>query len=123
MPSITDIFGANATVITSDTTVTATSLEPVLIIKASDLETWNDRTQVQNPNKWVTAILRKAMSYFAADNRLNDGTMSMTVAPTYLSLADRDVGGSTVTKTWYQIGVNLYTSFTGPLYPDPDDVA
>ncbi len=123
MPTITDIFGTGAQVITSDTTITATPIDPVLIIPSSALVTWNDKTQVNNPNKWLTAIARGAMAYFAVDNRLDDGTLSVTVAPTYLSLTDRTVAGASVTKTWHQIGINVYTPFTGPTYPDPDDVA
>jgi len=123
MPSISDVFGAGSQVISSDTTITATPQNPVLVIPASALPSWNDKTQIQNPNKWIAAIARTGMDYFAVDNRLNDGSLAMTIAPTYLSLADRTVGGNSVTKTWYQIGINLYTPFTGPQFVDPDDVA
>jgi hypothetical protein len=121
MPLITDVFGTDSFVLSTDQTVAATTLNPVLVIPASGLTTWNDKTQIQNPNKWLTAIARNAQDFFA--DKLNDGTLALTVAPTYLSLAERVISGNSVTKTWYQIGINCYTPFTGPQFVDPDDVA
>ncbi len=116
-PTITAFFGDDAQVLTSTTSVTATTTEPVLVIKQSDFtaEGWDSLTSgdESDPEKWVTAIIRKINTF---SNANTDDVPNVVVTPPILGLESR----TETLKRRYSYSVDIYQPDTGSTEPDPD---
>lgn len=122
-PTITDFFGANATILTATTSVTASTADPVLVIRASDFATWGSATAgATNPQKWLTNIMNKAYEFFQISANLSDQSINCVVTLAFVTLADRIVGSTTTRKRQFSYAVDIYAPDSGSNTPDPDDI-
>lgn len=116
-PTIANFFGANAAVLTSTTSITASAGSPVLVIKFSDFaaQSWDalvagDET---DPEKWTTAIARKIYDFSVANT---DDIPNVVITSPILGLESRN---STL-KRRFSYGLDIYQPDTGSSSPDPD---
>jgi hypothetical protein len=122
-PTITNFFGANATVLTEETLVTASGFDPVLLIRASDFASWaNPGLASDNPQKWLTNIMNFAYQFFQVSANLSDESINCVVTLAFVTLADRIVGSTTTRKRQFSYAVDIYAPDAGSNVPDPDDI-
>ncbi len=118
-PTVTNFFGANATVLTANAQTSATALDPVLVIRYSDFtaEGWNALANGEelDPEKWVTAIVKKIKAWSMAN--LDDIPNVVITAP-LVGLEQRNA----TLKRRYSYGVDIYQVDTGTSEPDPDSI-
>jgi hypothetical protein len=119
MPAtIANFFGANASVLTATTSITASTADPVLVIRYSDFaaEAWNSLVSGNEtkPEKWTSAIIRKINNYSTANS--GDDTLNVIVTDPILGLEVR----SSTLKRRYSYSVDVYQADTGSTQPDPD---
>lgn len=122
-PTIANYFGTNATVLTATTSVTASTADPVLVIRASDFATWGSATAgATNPQKWLTNIMNKAYEFFQISSNLSDQSINAVVTLAFVTLADRIVGSTTTRKRQFSYAVDIFAPDAGSNTPDPDDI-
>jgi hypothetical protein len=116
-PTIANFFGASAQALTATTSVTASAIDPVLVIKYSDFaaQAWNalvagDET---DPEKWITAIARKIYDFSVANT---DDLANVVITAPILGLESRN---STL-KRRFSYGLDIYQADSGSSAPDPD---
>lgn len=116
-PTIPNFFGDTAQVITVTTSITASAIAPVLIIKQADFtaESWNALVagNETDPEKWITAIVRKIATFSTANV---DDIPNVVITPPVLGLESR----TNILKRRYSYGVDIYQPDTGSTDPDPD---
>jgi hypothetical protein len=122
-PTIDNYFGANATVLTATTSVTASAADPVLLIRASDFADWGSATAgSSSPQKWLTSIMNKAYQFFQISANLSDQSINCVVTLAFVTLADRIVGSNTTRKRQFSYAVDIFAPDAGSNTPDPDDI-
>lgn len=122
-PTIANYFGTNATVLTATTSITASTVDPVLVIRASDFAAWGSATAgATNPQKWLTNIMNKAYEFFQVSTNLSDQSINCVVTLAFVTLADRIVGSTTTRKRQFSYAVDIYAPDLGSNTPDPDDI-
>lgn len=116
-PTIQNFFGATAEVLTTTTSITASAIAPVLVIKQSDFtaEGWNALVagNETDPEKWTTAIIRKINTFSTANT---DDVPNIVITPPILGLESR----TNTLKRRYSYSVDIYQPDTGSTQPDPD---
>ena len=116
-PNIANFFGANASVLTSTTSVTASAGDPVLVVKFSDFaaQSWNALVagDQSDPEKWMTAIARKIYDFSAANT---DDIPNVVITDPILGLESRN---STLMRR-FSYELDIYQPDTGSSAPDPD---
>jgi hypothetical protein len=116
--SINNFFGDNASVLTAITSITASTADPVLVIRHSDFasQSWNNLASgdQSNPEKWMSAIIRKINDY--SNVNTGDDTLNVVVTDPILGLEVR----SATLKRRYSYSVDVYQADTGSTQPDPD---
>lgn len=116
-PNIGNFFGANAVSLTSTTSVTATALDPVLVIKYSDFvaQGWDSLASgdQNDPEKWISAIVRKIYDFSVANT---DDLPNVVVTAPILGLESRN----NILKRRFSYGLDIYQPDTGSSAPDPD---
>jgi hypothetical protein len=116
-PTIPGLFGANATVMTTSASVTASSSDPVLVLKFSDFAStgWNTPAGATNAEKWLAAIILKARAFYASNA---DEVPNVAIGAPFLGLSNRN----SLIKREYNYSVAIYETDTGAAAPDPDNV-
>jgi hypothetical protein len=116
-PTIANFFGTNAQILTSDTNVVATAGSPVLVVRYSNFtaEDWTALTagQETDPEKWLTAIIRKVNTFSVANL---DDIPNVVITDPILGLESR----TNTLKRRYSYSVDIYQPDTGSTKPDPD---
>jgi hypothetical protein len=116
-PTIANFFGTNAAILTSNTSVTASAADPVLVIKFSDFtsQEWDALTagQEQKPEKWVAAITRKIRDW---SNANTDDIPNVVITDPIVGLETRE----SVLKRRFSYSIDIYQPDSGSAAPDPD---
>ena len=116
-PTITNFFGQNATVLTSNTSVTASAADPVLVMKYSDFasQSWDTLAVGDEtiPEKWVTAIARKIRDF---SNANTDDVPNVVITDPIVGLESRE----NVLKRRFSYSLDIYQTDSGSTAPDPD---
>ncbi len=116
-PTIANFFGANAQVLTASTTVTASTADPVLVVKYSDFATqaWNALVSgdQNKPEKWITAIARKIVDF---SNSNVDDIPNVVITDPIVGLESRQ----SVLKRRFSYSLDVYQTDSGSTTPDPD---
>ena len=116
-PTIANFFGANAQILTSDTSITASTGAPILVIKQADFsaEAWTALVTDDelDPEKWITAIVRKINTFSKANL---DDTPNVVITDPILGLESR----TNTLKRRYSYSLDIYQPDTGSTQPDPD---
>lgn len=74
-PTISDYFGSQAEVLTTEATLTPDSTDPILVIKLSDFDDvgLNTVENLDDPDKILAAIIKKAKVFTDADTAEDSG--------------------------------------------------
>ena len=121
-PTISQIFGANATVMTATASVTASSSDPVLCIKFSDLASTglSEAASSSNAEAWLGALIKMASAFTASNaDEVPRITVEAPTADSFLSIVSRN--GTQRLQLPYS--VNVYETFSGSVSFDPDNLA
>ena len=117
IPTIANFFGANAQTLTATTSVTASAIDPVLVIKHSDFtaQAWNSLVagDETDPEKWITAIARKIYDFSVANT---DDLANVVITNPILGLESRN----SLLKRRFSYGLDIYQDDSGSSAPDPD---
>jgi hypothetical protein len=111
-PTMGDFFGTNATLDSTDAT------NPKLIIQFADFASvgWGSVAGTSDPEKWLTAIIKKIRAFSAANT---DQVPNVEIA------TDPSIGfetRETNPKRRFDYFVSIYEPDTGATAPDPDNV-
>jgi hypothetical protein len=119
VPTIPNFFGVNAQVLTANTSVTATALDPVLCVKYSDLAAvgWTSLagSAETDPEKWLTSIIKLIKNFTTANT---DELPNVVVDAPLLGLEFRN----SLTKRRYSYSVDIYETDTGATEPNPTNI-
>lgn len=117
-PVIVDFFGANAQLLTSGTvgSETATSGDPILCIKFSDLASASLNTVTTDPIKWFASLLLKIKGWLASNSGAGDLPLEISDPTTGFGLV------GTTSTIYYDWSVTVHTPNTVPNTLDPDDI-
>jgi hypothetical protein len=116
-PTTIQLFGASAQVLTSSTSVAATSADPALVIRFSDFASvnWNTVAGTTDPEKWLAAMLLRARGWYATNT---DQVPNISIGDPFPGLTTRN----NVLKREYSYTVAIYEPDSGAAAPDPDNV-
>lgn len=116
-PNYNNYFGAGAIYTTAETPAVATDNNPHLIIKFSDFadEGLTDPLSFQDPDKLLTAIIRKAQKWLATDNTEDPGTDITTPIKAFTTRNNE----ARISWLYY---ISFFTPDTSAAHPDPDEV-
>lgn len=119
VPTTQQFFGLNATVLTATTSITATAIAPVLVVRFEDFlgEGWNALVSgdENDPEKWITAIIKKINAFSVANT--DDLANVVAIAP-IVGLETRN----SILKRRYSYSIDIYQADSGSTVPDPDFV-
>lgn len=121
-PTIAQLFGANAAVITAQTPVDASAADPVLCIKLSDLAAtgFNQAASTTDAEAWLGALIKMAASFTAANTDEKPRiTVEAPTADSFLSISSRDG----IQRLQLPYSVTVYENFAGSVSFDPDNLA
>lgn len=110
-PAITDLFGANAVVDTTD------AANPELRIKFADFSAqgFGNVAKTSDAEAWVVALIKKWRSQTVA---ATDEASNIAVDAPFLGLTTRN----SVSVREYSYSARVYEPDTGASEPDPDNV-
>lgn len=116
-PTVPQLFGSAAQVITATTSIAATSSDPALVIRFSDFAVngWNTVAGTTDAEKWFSAMVLKARATSAANT---DEVPNVVIDSPFPGLTTRN----SVLKREYQYAVRIYETDSGAATPDPDNV-
>ena len=116
-PTVVQLFGSAAQVVTATTQVSATAQDPALIIRFSDFSSvgWNTATGTTDPEKWLAAMILRARAFHASNT---DEVPNTVVDSPFPGLTTRNA----VLKREYAYTVRIYETDSGSSSPDPDNV-
>ncbi len=116
-PNISNFFGANAQILSSTTSITASSVDPALVIKFSDFSAqgWDNLTagDQTDPEKWIAAITRKIRDF---SNANTDDVPNVVITDPILGLETRE----NTLKRRFSYSLDIYQPDAGSAAPDPD---
>jgi hypothetical protein len=116
-PTIVNFFGPNAQVLTSNSSVTASTADPALVIKYSDFaaQAWDALVagDGSDPEKWIAAIIRKIRDF---SNANTDDVPNVVASDPILGLETRE----NTLKRRFSYSLDIYQPDAGSSAPDPD---
>jgi hypothetical protein len=116
-PTIANFFGASAQTLTATTSVTASAIDPVLVLKYSGFtaQGWDALVagNETDPEKWVTAIARRIYDFTTANL---DEIPNVAVTAPILGLETRN----SALKRRFSYALDIYQDDSGSSAPDPD---
>ena len=121
-PILSDFFGTNATVLTADATITATTAAPALVIYFADLSDvgLDDTASATAAQAWFGAFLKKAEAFTTANT---DEVPNITVSGPDEFTSFTVLQRNSASKIERPYTVNTYEPYGGADDFDPDNLA
>jgi hypothetical protein len=112
-PTISDFFGANATVDTTNPS------NPQLIIQFGDFSGvgWSNASGASDPEKWLTSIIKKIRLFSSANTADQIPNVEISTDPS-IGFETRE----NAAKRRFDYYLSIYEPDTGATAPDPDNV-
>lgn len=116
-PGLSDYFGDDVMLITSDTTISTDATDPALVIRLSNFtaEGLSTPANFADPDKLLTAIIKKVQAWVATDTSEDPGTDITTPTKSFTTR------NSTQVISWLYY-ISFFTPDTTAPAPDPDEV-
>jgi hypothetical protein len=116
------LFGANVRFVSTDTTVTASSSSPKMIIQLDDFISLNLSNGTPNAYAVFAAMIVSASDFFSTQVNLDDENNNLVVSRNWEALFDRTTDQGVIKKLGIRYGVDLFEVSTLPLDINPNNI-
>jgi hypothetical protein len=116
------LFGANVQFIATNTTVTASSSSPKMIIQLDDFISLNLSNGTPNAYAVFAAMIVSASDFFSTQVNLDDENNNLVVSRNWEALFDRTTDQGVIKKLGIRYGVDLFEVSTLPLDINPNNI-